>query len=142
MRPISAKRDLVEREGRRHLVRRGFRERLHLENLPGLLRGFHFFLRVTLTKSRGLRNAEDVQVEQVSVVFDNLPATFHNTRILLITDLHIDGIDGLAEKIISAAKEIDYDLCILGGDYSFGYDKGSGPAYPIMKEFDFYDNSC
>jgi predicted MPP superfamily phosphohydrolase len=36
--------------------------------------------------------------------------------------MHVDGIDALAESIICIAERAEYDYCILGGDYGFGFD--------------------
>ena len=130
MRGISKKRKLVEEEGHRHTVKRGFRGKLHFENLPWLLKIFKFFLRVSFMQRAGERNAAEIKLESIEVGFDNLPSGFDNTRILLITDLHIDGMETLAERIVSVASQIDYDFCILGGDYSFS----RGPAYSRMRE--------
>jgi len=134
MRAMSERRRLVEQEGRIHAVRRGRRGALHFENMPRLHKTLEFLLRLTLTKDRGVRNALDVRAEEVGIVFGNLPAGFDNTRILLVTDLHIDGMDWLAEKIISVADVVDYDFCILGGDYSFGSAREGGLAYSRMRE--------
>ena len=129
MRVISNARKLVERQGRRHVVKRGLRGRLHLENLPALIKVFKFLLLITHTRPRGQTNAADVKLERVQFVFDNLPTAFDNTRILLLTDLHINAMDGLAEKISRIAGAIDYDYCILGGDYSFAYNQESSLAH-------------
>ena len=131
---MSERRRLVEREGRRHAVRRGRRGALHFENMPRLHKLLEFILRASLTRTRGVRNALDVRAEEVRIVLSNLPAGFDNMRILLVTDLHIDGMDWLAEKIISVAEGIDYDFCILGGDYSFGRALEGSLAYSRMRE--------
>jgi len=131
---MSERRRLVEQEGRRHAVRRGMRGRLHFENMPRLHKLLEFLVRVTLTKDRGVRNVLDVRSEEVEIVSGELPAGFDNTRILLVTDLHIDGVDGLAEKIVSVAGAVDYDFCILGGDYSFGAGSKGSLAYSRMKD--------
>jgi len=134
MRGISEQRRLVEQEGRRHAVRRGLRGTLHFENMPRLHKTLDFLMRVTFTRAKGARNALDIRAEEVQVVSGNLPGGFDNTRILLITDLHIDGLDLLAEKVISIAGDVDYDFCILGGDYSFGTAREGSPAYSMMRD--------
>jgi len=131
---MSERRRLVEQEGRIHAVRRGRRGALHFENMPRLHKMFEFLVRATLTKDRGVRNVLDVRSKNVEIVLSNLPAGFDNTRILLVTDLHIDGVDGLAEKIVSVAGAVDYDFCILGGDYSFGAARKGSLAYSKMRE--------
>jgi len=134
MRPINKRRKLVEQEGHRHAVRRGLRGWLHFENMLWLEKVFEFILTVSFTKLKGERNAFDIKIERVKIIFANLPRAFNNTRILLITDLHIDGIEKLGERIIGIANKLDYDFCILGGDYSFQSNQDSSLAYSRTRE--------
>ncbi len=59
-----------------------------------------FLLRVTLIKDVGLRNALDVRLEEVQLVFGHLPKGFDNVRILFVTDLHLDGTRPLLDKVL------------------------------------------
>jgi predicted MPP superfamily phosphohydrolase len=77
-----------------------------------------FLLRISLIRNVGARNALDVRVENVELVFSNLPRGFDNVRILLLTDLHLNGTKTLADKVLGIVYNIDYDYCILGGDYT------------------------
>ena len=120
MRSISKKRKLVEEEKHEHVIKRGRLGRLHFENLPWLGKIFKLFLRISFIISKGRRNAANIRVENVEIAFDDLPSSFDNMRILLITDLHIGGMDRMVERIKGVAGQLDYDFCILGGDYSFG----------------------
>jgi hypothetical protein len=56
----------------------------------------------------------------VELLFGHLPKGFDNVRILFVTDLHLDGTGPLAEKVLNIVGSIDYDYCILGGDYTYG----------------------
>ncbi len=134
MRAISEKRKIIEERGHKPSLWKRCRWRLHIENIPWLFRLLNFFIKITFRRPAGLFNALDVKTEEIEIAFKNLPKAFDNTRILLITDLHIDGCETLAEKIISAAEKINYDYCILGGDYSFGKAKPGSLAYLRMKE--------
>ena len=133
MRSISTRRKLVEEEGHRHSIKRGWRWKLHFENIPLLVRFFSFLLRTSFTKVIGMRNAMDVRLNEVRFAFSDLPAEFDNTRILLVTDLHIDGMNGLVEMIITTLGNVDYDFCILGGDYSFGCNDDYGLVCERMR---------
>ena len=132
MRAITNQRKLVEEE-HRHAVKRGFKRRLHFENMPWLQSVIKFLLRVSFFKYIGEKNAADLRVEEVEFAFSDLPAKFDNVRILLITDLHLDGMEGLCEKILDKAESVDFDYCILGGDYGYKWDE-SEPAYSRMKQ--------
>ena len=133
MRDINQRRELVESEGRIHAVKRGLRGRWHLENMPWLIRTIKGLLRVSPFYTRGHENTLDLRAEYVEFTFDNLPAHFDGTRILFIADPHIDEIEGLEDKILSVTDQLEYDFCILGGDYNFGYRQENGLAYLQME---------
>jgi len=88
-----------------------------------------FLLRVSLIKSVGLRNALDVRLEEVELVFGHLPKGFDNVRILFITDLHLDGTKPLVDKVLNIVGNTDYDYCILGGDYTYSRDADTNRIY-------------
>jgi len=133
MRPISEKRQRVERERREHKVRRGRWGRFHFENMPWLQDVIKGVLRTVGLKRRGERNAEALALESADFQFDDLPAAFDGLRILFVSDTHIDEFPTLGESIRRLAESVPYDLCILGGDYNFAYRQESGIAYLRMK---------
>ena len=134
MRAISKKRQRAEDEPREHAVRRGRRGRLHFENMPWLEKVFKFFLCALHIRRFGARNVLDIKVERVEFEFDNLPAGFDGVRVLLVTDPHIDEFAALGERILKLAETLEYDFCILGGDYNFSYRQEGPMAYLRMKE--------
>ena len=134
MRPISKKRQRAEDEPHEHSVRRGRRGRLHFENMPWLEKLFQFFLGTLHIRRAGVRNALDIKVESAEFEFDNLPAGFDGVRMLLVTDTHFDESATLGERILKLSETLEYDFCILGGDYSFSYRQESPMAYLRMKE--------
>lgn len=75
----------------------------------------------------------DLRVEEVEFAFDGLAEVFDGMRILFLSDMHIDEIDGLAERIIETVEPLSYDLCILGGDYTFHHTIESDVAYSRME---------
>ena len=70
----------------------------------------------------GRRNAGDVRLRRIELPIMNLPTAFDGWRILFIADMHLDGVSDLARRIVRIADGLDYDVCFLGGDYSYGYD--------------------
>ena len=121
MREISELRRLVEKEGRKHSVLRGRWKGFHFENMPKVQHVFGRFLQLFNLKKIGERNALMVRLREVEFKFEDLPASFDGFRVLFISDLHIDGMDALAAKILEIIDSADYDICILGGDYTFKY---------------------
>ncbi len=66
---------------------------------------------------QGRANALKIKKTRITFHFEDLPDAFHGYKILLMTDLHLDGLDGLKEKIIENISAEEVDLCLLGGDY-------------------------
>lgn len=132
MKQISEQRRLVEDEGRHHAVIRGWRRRLHFENMPHLCKILNFLLTITCTKEIGRRGALATRVNQVEINFDDLPAAFDDTKILFVSDFHINALPELASNIMGIADELDYDFCILGGDYGFSSRRTSESTRQIM----------
>ena len=93
-----------------------------------------FLLRVSLIRSAGLKNTLDLQLENVELVFKHLPKGFDEVRFLFITDLHFDGMKPLADKVLSIVSNIDYDYCILGGDYIYDRNTDSNLVYSQIKQ--------
>ena len=123
MRHISKKRKLTEERERLHPVKRSFKRKFHTENIPWLKRIMRFLIRVTFVQTIGEKNAEDLKLEKVQFSFQNLPAGFDNVRILLITDLHLDNMKSIGTRILEITENLDFDYCILGGDYGSNRDK-------------------
>ena len=76
-------------------------------------------LQITGIYSQGIRNAREPIVRQARFEFDDLPHSFDGFRILHLADLHIDGVDGLAEIVAERLRGVDADLCVMTGDYRF-----------------------
>ena len=74
-------------------------------------------LQITGLYSRGTRNTLQPVVRRRRLEFDNLPENFHGFRLLHLADLHIDGIDGLAEVVAERVAALPADLCVMTGDY-------------------------
>jgi predicted MPP superfamily phosphohydrolase len=66
---------------------------------------------------RGVENALDVRLKSIRLELDHLPSAFDSYQILFISDLHIDGLPGLSQRIIERVRDLNVDLCLLGGDY-------------------------
>ena len=91
----------------------------HYENLPWFIRLMDFALNVSGLKRIGQRNALQFTVRENQVPFQGLPDAFVGLRILQLTDLHLDGYPGLGGLIATAVSGLDFDLCVLTGDFRF-----------------------
>jgi predicted MPP superfamily phosphohydrolase len=74
---------------------------------------------------RGMRNALDIAVKRLSLYFEALPQAFDGYEILFMSDLHLDGLDSLTDRVRRLIDPLETDLCILGGDYRM---EMSGPS--------------
>jgi len=121
---------LESRLGRLHV-----RQRLGLENdyeARVFRKGTHFFhlenwysvhslirnsLRFVGLHGRGRRNALAIQVRENEITLPNLPRAFDGFTLLQLTDLHVDMNREFVQVLIAAVRSLDYDLCVLTGDY-------------------------
>ncbi len=89
----------------------------HIENwysVHALIRGA---LRLTGLYRRGQRNASRLEVVQNDIVLSHLPSVFDGYRILQISDLHLDMNEVVPHALSECVRNIDYDVCVLTGDY-------------------------
>jgi uncharacterized protein len=82
--------------------------------------------------SRGVRNALEPVLRHRRFEFETLPESFHGFRILHLADLHIDGVDGLAEIVAERVKAVPVDLCVMTGDYRFAMEGTCDAVYSGM----------
>jgi len=90
---------------------------LHVENwhpMSGLVRGS---LRSVGLLARARRNARRIVLRRHEVALPHLPPEFDGFTILQLTDLHIDAASDYADVLIAAIRALEYDLCVLTGDY-------------------------
>ena len=106
----------LERDFEAHVFGPG-RHFFHLENwysMHGLVRTG---LRVLGLTTRARRNARRIQVREHDVPLPHLPAEFDGFTLLHLTDLHLDAAPDLTAALIDAVRPLQYDLCVLTGDY-------------------------
>jgi predicted MPP superfamily phosphohydrolase len=124
-------RALRERIGRSHLQRRLGLEADH-EVFVFKRSGAHFFypenwysihgfirhsLRLVGLYGRAQRNARAIRIRRNLLPIRRLPSAFAGYRILHLSDLHVDMDPGNTQALVERVREVDYDLCVLTGDY-------------------------
>lgn len=67
---------------------------------------------------------------RLSLAFPDLPVGFDGYRILHLTDLHLDAIDGTADAAARAVAGVEADLCVLTGDFR---DDVTAPLEPVFE---------
>jgi predicted MPP superfamily phosphohydrolase len=81
---------------------------------PSLIRAT---LRVSGLYRRGLANAARVALRHNPIALARLPPRFDGLAILHLSDLHADISRPAIDGVIPLLAGIDYDLCVLTGDY-------------------------
>jgi predicted MPP superfamily phosphohydrolase len=89
----------------------------HIENL----KLSHVLIRAVLVASglywRGVSNAAKVELRHNTIVSPHLPRAFDGYTILQLSDLHVEMSLPAMHKVIALMNDLDYDLCVLTGDY-------------------------
>jgi predicted MPP superfamily phosphohydrolase len=90
---------------------------MHIENMPLMQATIEVVLRVTGTYWRGRENAGKVQLRRNTVRLLRLPNAFDGFAILHLSDLHADMSGPALQRVAELASGLEYDLCVLTGDY-------------------------
>jgi predicted MPP superfamily phosphohydrolase len=82
---------------------------------------YHFLLKTVFQLMglyrRGVQNALEIAPHSLRLRPPGLPRAFDGYTILYLSDLHLDGLEGLTEKIRGLVADHPVDLCLLGGDF-------------------------
>jgi len=152
--PIARSRDqrsideyLTKRVGRVHL-----RQRLSLESeyeAKVFRKGTHFFhlenwysihslirnsLRLVGLHGRGRRNTLHIRIREHEVGLSGLPTAFDGHTLLHISDPHLDMSPEIVRALIERVRALDYDTCVLTGDYRFRTFGEFEPALEAMAD--------
>jgi hypothetical protein len=101
----------------------------HLENWLSAPAVIRTALKLTGLYWRARRNAERIVIKRNELKFARLPTAFEGFTILHLSDLHAD-MNGVAmQRIIELVSGMQYDLCVLTGDYR---GKTFGPFEPTL----------
>jgi uncharacterized protein len=89
----------------------------HIENWYSVHSLIRNALRLAGLYERGRRNAEHVGLMHNEVRSKELPRLFDGFSILHLSDLHVDMNAGAMRRLGELVDGLDYDLCVLTGDY-------------------------
>jgi predicted MPP superfamily phosphohydrolase len=89
----------------------------HIENWYSIHSVIRNLLRMTFLYGRGRRNILDLAVRRNQIRLAHLPATLSGFTLLHISDLHLDAHPGMIHALIEKVSKVDYDLCVLTGDF-------------------------
>lgn len=92
---------------------------------------YTWIFKLTGLYDQGKKNSLKVELETASFCYSSLPKEFDGFRILFLTDLHLDGLEGLTEVLIGHLSDVEVDLCLIGGDIRM---KTYGPVTPCLSQ--------
>lgn len=110
--------------------RYGGKSRQHWYALLFLMRALRLGLRLVGRYEQGVRNAWDLELRELELRLPRLPPQFEGFTILHLSDLHLDGMDGLEQAVLRRLGGREFDLCALTGDYRTEL---HGPIRPVME---------
>lgn len=108
----------IEQEAEARVFGQG-RTFFHPENWRTLTRLLGAGLHLSGLRAWARRNARRIQLHHNPVVVPHLPVAFEGFRVLHITDPHLDLAEDVPHVLSEAVRNLDYDLCVLTGDYRF-----------------------
>ncbi|OZG72132.1 metallophosphoesterase [Hahella sp. CCB-MM4] len=100
----------------------------HPENWYSIQTLMRCALKMTRLYEKGRRNACNIELRRNRVQHVLIPEVFNGYRILHLSDLHLDMDEDITRSIIGAVRQVDYDVCVLTGDYraqTFGSHDGA-----------------
>ena len=74
-------------------------------------------LKLTGLYWRARRNTERILVKRNDVMLKELPPLFDGFTMLHLSDMHVDMNEGAMRRLIQLVGGLQYDLCVLTGDY-------------------------
>jgi len=81
--------------------------------------------------NQGIANALKLELTEHDIACPGLPKPFAGFTILLLTDLHLDGLPGLVDRVLTLLEGRSFDLCLIGGDIRM---ETYGPIAPSLRE--------
>jgi uncharacterized protein len=105
---------------------------LHLENMPVMQALIELTLRLTGTYRIGVANAGKVELRRNIVRLERLPSAFDGFTILQLSDLHADLSGPAMQRAAELAQKLDFELCVLTGDYRGRTYGDCGPCLEVV----------
>jgi len=108
----------LESDHESHVFRRGTHF-FHLENWYSVHKLLRLALSLAGLHGRGRRNVLRIQLRRHDVPIANLPDAFDGYTLLHLSDLHLDMSEPHLAHLIQRVQGLEYDLCVLTGDFRF-----------------------
>ncbi len=90
---------------------------LNIENWATMHSVIRNSLRLALIYKRAQANVLDIAITHNTLPIYRLPEAFEGFRLLHLSDPHLDIAPDMADALIEKINAVDYDLCVITGDY-------------------------
>lgn len=134
--PLHEKRRGIEKNMERQVQMKG----TGFENKKLLHRLLKWGLKTLKLSEQGLYNVLNLKVVEKTFLLSNFPKKLDGLRILHLSDMHLDGVPGLLESLQKLLPTLEYDLCVITGDFRFGKrtfsKKEIEPSLELLKSID------
>lgn len=112
----------------------------HIENWHAAGQIINFLVKIIGLQERGKANALDFQLRHNKLVLPHLPQAFDGFTLLHLSDLHLDGMEEFPDRLAQCIADLDYDICVLTGDYLFlthgPHDKAMDGLQRVCRDID------
>ncbi len=105
----------------------------HMENWYSIHSVIRTSLKLTGLYRRAAANAAKIQIRHNDFHMQRLPKSFNGFTLLHISDPHVDMNEGAMRRLAEILPGLDYDICVLTGDYRGGT---SGPIDAAISGMD------
>ena len=119
----------IESEREPRVIGQGI-NRFHPENWTSSHKLIEYCLRLSGLYWRGRRNTLDIRVRENPVSVTGLPPAFDGFTLLHMSDLHVDLYPPALAALSERVADLEYDVCVLTGDYRAAT---SGPYEPALR---------
>ena len=113
------------------------------ENFDFMPKALAVVLKLSGLMKRARANALLYRLQEFDIPIEELPECFDGYRILHLSDLHIDEIIDGGERLFDTVAGLEYDLCLLTGDFRFdtygSSDKAMSRMARLMEVLDCSD---
>lgn len=106
----------TEREREALLLSRSGKH-VHPENLYSMPTLVRLALSMGGLYKRAVKNSRSLRVTRNRFVVPGLPPALEGYTLLQLSDLHVDMDEANLHAVIESVRELDYDLCVITGDY-------------------------
>jgi predicted MPP superfamily phosphohydrolase len=89
----------------------------HIENWYSIHSVIRNTLRLVGLYRRAAANAAEIQVRHNDLHMKHLPKSFDGFTLLHISDPHVDMNEAAMRRLAEILPDLDYDICVLTGDY-------------------------